>query len=117
VQNFFEEVAVKSFPKEFSKAWWRLWFSGAIDKKPVYFRHLADQLRARRRNDDGYYIEDPDAVRTGARLPKWTRGFLDLMAAVAGELHLSPKDYDAFATELIGQTANEADQVWQEKKS
>lgn len=108
---------MKSFPKEFSRVWWRLWFSGAIDKRPVYFRHLADQLQARRRNDDGYYIEDPDAVRTGARLPKWTRGFLDLMAVVAGELLLPQKDYDVFATELIGKTAHEADQIWQDQKS
>ena len=107
---------MKSFPKEFSKAWWRLWFSGAIDKRPVYFRHLADALRVRMVDTD-YYVEDPNAVRTGARLPKWTRGFLDLMAVVAGELLLPQKDYDAFATELIGRTANEADQVWQEKKS
>ena len=108
---------MKSFPKEFSRVWWLLWFSGAIDKRPVYFRCLADALRARKRNDDGYYVEDPDMIRKGERLPSWTRSFLDLMAAVAGELHLSPKDYDTFATELIGQTAREADQVWQEKKS
>jgi len=108
---------VKSFPKEFSKAWWRLWFSGAIDKRPVYFRHLADQLRARKRNDDGYYTEDPDMIRRGERLPSWTRGFLDLTAVVAGELRLPLKTYEPFVVELIGKTANEADQVWQEKKS
>lgn len=107
---------MRYFPKEFSRVWWRLWFSGAIDKKPVYFRHLAEQLRVRKQNDDGYYAENPDAIRKGERLPNWTRGFLNLTAVVAGDLLLSQKEHDAFVVKLIGKTAHEADQVWQQKK-
>lgn len=108
---------MKKFPKEFSRVWWRLWFSGAINKGPVYFRILAEQLRIRKQEDDGYYSEDPDTVRNGARMPSWSRGFLDLTAVVANEFRLSREEYDAFVIKLIGKTAHEADQVWQEKKS
>ena len=109
---------MKAFPKEFSRVWWRLWFAGAIDKRPVYLRHLADALHARKQNDDGgYYVEDPDAVRRGDRLPSWSRGFLDLTAVVAQDLRLLKGEQDPFVIELIGKTAQESDQVWQEKKS
>lgn len=108
---------MRYFPKEFSRVWWRLWFSGAINKKPVYFRHLAEQLRVRKQSSDGYYAEDPNTIRKGARMPCWSRSFLDLTAVVAQELRLSQEEHDAFVTDLIGKTAHEADQVWQEKKS
>ena len=106
---------MRSFPKEFSRVWWRLWYSGAIDKGPVYFRHLADALRARKQTGTDYYVEDPNAVCRGEQLPNWTRGFLDLTAVVSGDLRLSQKEYDTFVTKLLGKTASEADKVWQEK--
>jgi len=108
---------MQQMPPEFSRKWWRLWYSGAIDREKVFFKILARELIVRKTTCPLYYMENEDDVFHGRRLSDWTRGFLDLSAVVRQDLNLPWGKYEACMTKLLGKTASEADKIWREGKN
>lgn len=118
---------IREMPERFSRKWWKLWFSGAIPRVPVFLDYMADELvkykaRSELSYRDAFGGLDPEAVRRGGKLRisklpllnTWTRPLLDLGARVNGDLRLTrnTKIYDEVFRLLIGRTAPEADEAW-----
>ena len=110
---------MKHMPARFSRRWWKLWRSGAIDRKQVFFDELAKRLAAAMITNADYFdgtLETPDAVRTGRRLEHYSRGFLDMSAYVRQQLQLNRDHYqplyDECMVQLTGKPAWQADEEW-----
>ncbi len=97
-------------PERFSYRWWRLWWSGAIARGPVFFDELAKRLEAAKIKDSWYFEhESPERIRRGERLETFSRGLLDMAAAVSQDLHLPWSSYQSLTTQLFGAPANVVD--------
>ena len=111
-------------PKRFSRRWWKLWYSGAIDREKTFLSYLADELEANldltHTRNMAWLFEgiESAAVRRGELLScadAVPRAFLDLGARCAQDLHLhrfKAPVYDNAFIKLIEKTAVEYDKRW-----
>ncbi len=108
-------------PKRFSHRWWKLWYSGAIDREVTFLDYLADELEIYCDTTPdvlSYTDINPRQVRRGELLScadAVPRPFLDLGARCAQDLRLNyfkVRTFDNAFTKLIGMTAHESDKRW-----
>jgi hypothetical protein len=108
---------MRQMPKRFSQRWWRLWYSGAIPREPVYLDYLASELEKYQKRFPRDYEKifgdisfcDIRQGRSLACAPNIPRPLLDLGARCKQDLGLPEKVYEEAFCKLIGSTAAESD--------
>jgi hypothetical protein len=105
---------MKLMPAEGSRRWWRLWYSGAIDRKPVFLRRLAVELALRKEKAPYYYSESIAEVLCGGPVHGYSRGFIDLLAVVKQALRLRESEYERIGRDLLGRSPQEAEDWWRQ---
>jgi len=111
----------QKMPVIWSRRWRKLWFSGAIPYDVVFFNKLADELQRYKNEGDkspeqAYFhnndsMDDVSLVRSGSRLPAFSRGLMDLAARVSQDLRLPWKAYLRLTEQLFGKPSPEIERT------